>query len=114
MRHTLRGLAFLAVISLVLVGWACQGSPEGARYDGAPVITSFTGSPTTITAGQSSTLSWNVTNTATASIDQGIGAINLFGSRSVSPTTTTTYTLTAVNPNATTTASVTITVNPAL
>ncbi len=112
MRHTLKALAFLAVVCIILAGAGCQGSPEGPRYDGAPVITSFTANPTTITAGQSSTLSWNVTNTQTATIDQGIGAVNLVSSKSVSPAVTTTYTLTAVNPNATATASVTITVNP--
>ncbi|HTR18688.1 MAG TPA: peptidoglycan-binding protein [Candidatus Paceibacterota bacterium] len=68
-----------------------------------PSIASFTASPASITSGQSSTLSWTVSNASSTSLDNGIGAV---GSTSyvVSPTTTTTYTLTAVNPVGTTTA----------
>ncbi len=75
-----------------------------------PVINTFTASPATITAGQSSTLSWNVSNATSVSIDQGIGAVGLTGSRSVSPTTTTTYTLTATNAGGTVTATAKVTV----
>lgn len=63
---------------------------------GMPVIESFTASPTTISAGGSSTLSWGaVTNADAVEIDQGIGGVATPGSRVVSPATTTTYTLTA-------------------
>lgn len=69
-------------------------SPSGCS--GAPSITSFTASPTTINAGQSATLSWGlVANADRAEINNGIGGIATPGSISVSPTTTTTYTLTA-------------------
>lgn len=63
---------------------------------GTPNIESFTASPTTISAGGSSTLSWGaVTNADAVEIDQGIGGVATPGSRAVSPATTTTYTLTA-------------------
>ena len=60
-------------------------------------------SPTGIKNGESATLSWTSGHIASASIDQGIGAIALpSGSTSVSPTATTTYTGTFVATNGTT------------
>jgi len=61
-----------------------------------PVVASFTATPATIDAGQSSTLQWSVTNADSVSITS-LGTVSASGSRSVSPTTTTTYTLTATN-----------------
>ncbi len=75
-----------------------------------PTINSFAANPTTITIGNSSTLSWNVTGATTLSIDQGIGTVT-GTSISVSPNSTRTYTLTASNIAGTTQASTTITVN---
>ncbi len=63
----------------------------------APVISSFSASPASITAGASSTLDWSIAGATTASIDQGIGNVALTGSRAVMPGTTTVYTLTAFN-----------------
>jgi len=77
-----------------------------------PVINSFTANSTSITEGESTTLSWEVINATTLSINQGIGNIALTGSTSVSPITTTTYTLTTTNSAGPITAMVTITVNP--
>ena len=61
-----------------------------------PVVASFTATPATIDAGQSSTLQWSVTNADSVSITS-LGTVSNSGTRSVSPTTTTTYTLTATN-----------------
>ena len=81
---------------------------------GAPVIASFTTSPTTITQGQSSTLSWgSVSNATSVQIDHGIGGVPTPGSRVVNPQTTTTYQITATGCGGTVTRQVTITVNPA-
>jgi hypothetical protein len=78
-------------------------------YD-PPSIT-FSGSPTAIVRGQTSTLSWNVTGVIDSiNINQGIGAVNSSGSIVVSPQSTTTYTLSASGPGGTTSAIVTITV----
>jgi len=69
--------------------------------------------PLTIQAGQSFTLSWASTNAETATIDQGIGAVQTSGSRTITPTQTTTYTITVQGPGGTAQASATITVtNP--
>ncbi|MBN1152994.1 MAG: hypothetical protein JXA58_07275 [Dehalococcoidia bacterium] len=73
-------------------------------------INSFTVSQSTITAGDSVTLSWNVSNVASVSIDQGIGSKSPSGSAVVTPGTTTTYKLTATGGGSTATASVTVTV----
>jgi hypothetical protein len=76
----------------------------------APVISSFVAAPTTITTGQSATLSWSVTNASSTSLSNGIGA-TASTSLVVSPTVNTTYTLTAVNPTGKTTAQATVVVN---
>lgn len=63
---------------------------------GVPNIASFTGSPTTIIAGQSATLSWGLVSNADAvEITPGIGGVGTPGSVNVTPGTTTTYTLIA-------------------
>lgn len=62
----------------------------------APVITNFTATPSTISSGQSSTLSWSVSGATGVSIDHGVGTIT-GNNVSVNPTATTTYTLTASN-----------------
>ena len=64
---------------------------------GAPVIDSFTASPGTITTGNSATLSWNVSNATSVTIDNGIGAVAAAASRSVYPGASIVYTLTATN-----------------
>jgi hypothetical protein len=76
----------------------------------SPVISSFTSSPTSITSGQSATLSWSVSGATSISINQGVGAV-VGTSKVVSPTVTTTYTLTATNAGGSATAQVTVSVN---
>lgn len=58
-------------------------------------IVNFSVEPRSIQRGQSATLRWEAANATDISIDQGIGAVQANGTRSVSPTNTTTYTLTA-------------------
>jgi len=74
-----------------------------------PVVASFTATPATIDAGQSSTLQWSVTNADSVSITS-LGTVSNSGTRSVSPTTTTTYTLTATNAAGSVTRTATVTV----
>jgi hypothetical protein len=62
-----------------------------------PTINSFTVNPSTIVAGNSSTLSWNVTGAQTVFISGGVGAVSSSGSRTVSSSSSITYTLTASN-----------------
>jgi len=75
----------------------------------APVIVSFVASPARLIAGQTGTLIWGVSGTATITIDQGIGKVAGTSVR-VTPATTKTYTLTAANTFGSATATVTITV----
>ena len=74
-----------------------------------PPIDSFSGTPTSITLGNSSTLSWTTTGADTVVINGGPN-LPLDGSISVSPTTTTLYILTAIGPGGASSANVTITV----
>ncbi len=77
---------------------------------GLPVISSFYTSPATVPSGQSTVLSWTVTNAITVSIDQGIGTVSASGSRTITPAATTTYTITATNGQGLVTAPATVTV----
>ena len=79
-----------------------------------PQIVMFNGSPLSITAGGSSTLSWSTNNSTSVTIS-GLGAQALNGSVSTGAlNTTTTFTLTATGANGSTvTAVVTIQVMPA-
>jgi len=74
-----------------------------------PVIANFTANPTTISAGQNSTLQWSVQNATSISISS-VGTVQASGTRSVSPVVTTAYTLTATNAAGSTTATATVTV----
>jgi PKD repeat protein len=62
-----------------------------------PTLT-FTASPSTINAGQSTTLTWSTTNATNVSIDNGIGLRPANGSLVVSPLTTTVYVMVATGP----------------
>ena len=68
----------------MIMSWECKTS----------VITSFTASPTTITAGQSSTLSWASNGDKCIVKESGRPAI---GTMIVSPTVTTNYDITCYN-----------------
>jgi hypothetical protein len=61
-----------------------------------PTISSFTASPSTITAGNASSLAWSVSGATSLSVDQGLGTVT-GTSTSVSPVVTTAFTLTAAN-----------------
>jgi hypothetical protein len=70
---------------------------------------SLSANPTTITAGQSSTLTWNTTDATSVTMNGSPVAAS--GTQSYSPTTTTTYTLVATNSTGSVTRQVTVTVN---
>jgi hypothetical protein len=99
---------FFAIAVIVFIT-GCSGTPPSSS-----IINSFLASPTTITVGESSTLSWSVTDATTVTIDHGVGAVALSGTTTVSPITTTTYTLTATNAAGSVTAQTTVTVGSAL
>jgi hypothetical protein len=78
----------------VIVSGIIPAAPSTASL---PVVSSFTANPPGITAGNSSALSWNVSNATSVTIDQGVGTFAATGTTIVSPASTTTYTLTAAN-----------------
>ena len=79
----------------------------------APVINSFTAEPSTVEAGQSSTLRWSITGATDMSIDHGVGAVQSSGQRQVFPRASTSYTLTARGPGGMDSRSVTVEVSSA-
>ena len=75
-----------------------------------PTISSFTASPTSITLGGISTLSWTTSGATTLNIAPGnLASTSASGSVNVSPETTTTYVLTATNAAGSVTASAKVT-----
>jgi len=83
---------------------------NGTGGSGVPIIVAFTANPTSITQGATSTLSWQVQNATTVTIDNGVGTVPLNGTRGVSPAATTVYTLTATNANGNASQQATVTV----
>lgn len=77
----------------------------------APVISSFTASPATISPGGFATLTWTSTGGTSAAIDNGVGSVPLNGSRSVAPSQTTTYTLTVAGDGGATSSTSRVTVS---
>ncbi len=78
----------------------------------APTV-QFSASPASITAGQSSVLSWSTSNATSVTIQPGSSNLPLSGSMTVTPAATTTYALTATGAGGTTTATATVTVTNA-
>jgi len=76
-----------------------------------PDIVSFKATPELIYAGQSTTLTWKVTEATQITISPDIGDVPLSGSRLISPPNNTIYTLTASNKAGTISDSVRVTVN---
>jgi len=99
-------LAVPLVAAVLLAACSAQSAQPAP-----PLIVEFSAGPSQISAGESTTLLWNVTGATTVSIDQGIGSRPAIGTINVSPATTTAYTLTATSTVATVTRSVVITVN---
>jgi hypothetical protein len=93
-------------------------APSGCP--GSPLISFFTADPSTIVAGQPSTLSWGpVTNgdsdvlVRSVVISPALGEVGSPGSRVVHPQSTTTYTMVATGCGGTAQQQVTVVVNPA-
>jgi hypothetical protein len=68
-------------------------------------------SPTNIQAGENATLSWDSTDATSASIDNGIGAVPVDGTMTISPTQSATYIIAVTGPGGTATATAIVTVN---
>jgi hypothetical protein len=91
-------------------GGGGSGSGNGtgsAVTQSAPVIAAFAASPSVITAGQGSQLTWSVSGAESLNIN---GSAVSGDNMNVSPVTTTTYTITATNSAGSSHATVTVTV----
>ncbi|MBZ5704334.1 MAG: hypothetical protein LAN63_03205 [Acidobacteriia bacterium] len=85
--------------------YTASNVPTGA----APTITSFTATPSSVSAGTSVTLAWNVSGASYLIVSPGLGAVR-GNSANVNPAQTTTYTLYATNQYGRTTATVKVNV----
>jgi cell division septum initiation protein DivIVA len=74
-----------------------SAEPSGTQAIQNPAIYSFATTRPRINAGQSSTLSWQISNADRIRIEPDIGTVGALGSRTVTPLKTTTYTLIATN-----------------
>ncbi len=110
------GFLSLSLLSLLILVSSCiivqpPASVTTQPAVTAPVIGTFSSNPSTVNSGGSSTLLWNVTGATLVSIDQGIGKVDVAGSRLVSPAISTVYTLSATNSAGTVTSSAAIVVS---
>ncbi len=81
----------------------------------SPPLVNLSSNPSSISPGQSSTLTWTSTSAQSAFIDNGVGSVPVNGSTTVSPGHTTTYTLTVTGPTGSNSAQakIQVTGNPA-
>ena len=90
------GAAGIVAVILVAIFILRIIPPDGPPE--MPIINSFEASPSAISAGEGSTLSWSVSDATSVTIEPGIGDVALTGTMQVSPPTgTTIYALTATN-----------------
>ena len=109
-----RPLKYLPVVAICI----CAGLMSGCRGAGLlpatgtpePTIVMFGATPAMVTSGNPATLTWNIANATSVSIDNGVGMEGETGSTTVKPTATTMYTLTATSSSGTVTATATVTV----
>jgi len=94
---------FSIIVVLVLMTGCNGGAP--------PIINIFSASPSTINQGESSTLTWSVSDADTVTITPGVGTVDSSDSIPVSPEVTTVYTLSATNSAGSVTATTTVTVS---
>lgn len=108
---------WVLIALLLLPATACitivtEAPPQGsAPTPGPPVVNVFTVQPATVVAGESATLTWQVSGATQVGIEPGIGEVASSGDIFILPSETTTYTLTASNQAGSTTASATVTVS---
>jgi peptidoglycan-associated lipoprotein len=107
-------LVFALVMIVFLAACAKKVAPPPPPPPPAPnaPTASLSANPNTIDPGQSTTLSWQTTNATDVSID-GIGPVDMSGSRQVTPAESTTYHLVAKGTGGTQDATARVTVNAA-
>ncbi len=76
----------LLICMAFIVSAGCVAQSDGnVIIIDRPVVESFTGTPSTISAGQSCTLEWEVSGSNTVYIDQGVGNVAAKGTTSSMP-----------------------------
>ena len=108
MKKTVCMSIFIALlVSFPFIG--CKDEEDNGNNN-PPVINSFTASSTSVTPNTDVTLTWDVSDADTVTIDNGIGTVQSSGSTIITITAvgTFTYILTATNGNGPSTATVTI------
>ena len=108
-------LLLLLLVTILMPGCFTFQTPPPATTPTSgtpPVIVVFSSNPSGINSGGTSTLLWNVTGATSVSIDQGIGQVDVAGTRQVSPAASTAYTISATNSAGTVTRLAVTTVNP--
>ncbi len=106
----------LILLSLVLMVGLASGCititvpKKSVPQATVPIVNSFAASPVKITAGQRTTLTWDVSGATTVTIQPEIGGVGASGSVQLAPPVTTTYILTATNAAGSTHGLVTVTV----
>jgi peptidoglycan-associated lipoprotein len=110
----LKWSTLILVLGAIMMLGACKkkvAPPPPPPPPAPPAPTaSLTASPSTVDRGQSTTLTWQTTNTTDVSID-GIGAVQSNGTQQVTPSDSTTYHLTAKGPGGSQEATARVTVN---
>jgi peptidoglycan-associated lipoprotein len=115
--------SIVVLLALLLSGTGCAKKPKVSPPPAtsvappppspapapAPTV-SLNASPSAIEKGQSTTLTWNSTNAAGVTIDNGVGTVESSGSRTVSPSSSTTYQAKATSPGGTAVAEARVTV----
>lgn len=86
--------------------WVSSAPPPNA-----PIIDSFTATPSSLTGAGTVTLTWQTTNATSVTISGVSGTLPVDGNTTVQVSTTTTYTLTATGSGGTTSTAVTIAVS---
>jgi peptidoglycan-associated lipoprotein len=105
-------LVFMAMFFMAGCNKRVAKATPPASLPAPPTPTaSLAASPNVIQPGQTTTLSWQTTNSTDITI-AGLGTVPASGSRSVTPDVSTTYTLEAKGPGGTQDASARVTVSP--
>jgi peptidoglycan-associated lipoprotein len=112
-----RGAMFTAMLAVVLVAGCKTKPPEVKPTPVAPPppaprpTVSLQASPTSVTKGDSTTLSWTSTDATQLTISPDVGAVTAQGSTKVTPSDSTTYTITASGPGGSADSSARVTVS---
>lgn len=115
--YRLSRIAVPVLLAALVAASGCKKKiPPTPVATAPPVITAptatITATPSEVTAGNPIVLSWNTTNTSTATID-GLGDVASVGSKTVTPTSSMSYHLVAKGAGGTADATASVTVNAA-